>query len=108
MNKPSFDLKSRMMTKMNKSEGSLCEGGHTWKVGWDSVLPRASKTLIIEMDRRGPQRGRAHRGARGAQAGVRALPVDQSLLPLRTSCLLSARLEHQFPIGLLRGLTLIL
>ena len=65
ISKPSFDLKSRMMTKMNKSEGSLFEGGHTWKVGWDSVLPRAGKTLIIEMDRRGPQRGRAHQGAGG-------------------------------------------
>ena len=62
MSKPSFDLKSRTMTKMNKSEGSLWEGEHTWKVGWDLVLPRADKTLIIEMDRRGPQR-RAHLGA---------------------------------------------
>lgn len=63
ISKPSFDLKSRMMTKMNKSEGSLCEGGHTWKVGWESVLPRAGKTLLVEMDRRGPQRGTAHPGA---------------------------------------------
>ena len=72
---------------MNKSEGSLCEGGHAWKVGWELVLPRAGKTLLVEMDRRGPQRGQHTQGpgglgwSPGSACGPVTAPSEDQLPP---------------------------
>lgn len=65
-------------------------GAHLEEWVWDLVLPRADKTLIIEMDRREPQRRRAHLGAGAAQAGSWLCQWTSHCQPLRTSCLLSA------------------